>query len=272
MNYPPWLRHMVRPEKDHVLIVADWSQQEIYLAAALSGDLELRDALLTGDVYLALAKMADAVPQDATKKSHPTQRQAYKSTQLGVGYGMGALALGKRIFLDQPPGANTDFEECMRTAVDILRWHKRVFRVYWRFVDEEVMFARKGWIRARDGWTQFADQNSKFTRLQNFPMQANGAVILREAVKLLAQHNSIELVCTLHDSIMIYCHVDDAVVHENILRRCMEQATANVMLGVQMPMKIPVEVKTFTHETGYTDERGSAMYGRVMSILKEATK
>lgn len=273
LNLPPWLRHIVRPKPDHVLVMADYAQEEIYLAAALSGDTELRDALLTGDVYIALAKMADAVPFDATKESHPTQRQAYKSTQLGVGYGMGAVSLGKRIFLDQPATANTDFEECMHSAVDILRWHKQTFRQYWRYVEQQVMYARKdGWIRARDGWTQFADQNTRFTKLQNFPMQANGAVILREAIKLLSQHPEIELVCTLHDSIMIYCHADDEDVHTNILRNCMIQAVTNVMRGLTMPMDIPVEVKSYTHEKGYVDKRGTQMFNKVMALVRQEAR
>ena len=69
LNLPPWMRSIIRPHNGHVLIAADWSKQEIAIAAALSGDGALLDAYNTGDIYLALAKMAGAVPEDATAKS-----------------------------------------------------------------------------------------------------------------------------------------------------------------------------------------------------------
>lgn len=271
LNLPPWLRFIVRPQPRRVVIGADWSQQEIYLGAALSGDRQLAAALKTGDVYLALAKMAGAVPQDATKQSHPVARQTYKTSQLGVGYGMGAPKLGLRIYLDLlDSAAPISLDEATERAVEILQWHRATFVDYWAFIAREVTVAKEqGWIRAKDGWTCFANQNSRYTQLQNFHMQANAAVILRECIKLLAQYPEIDLMCTLHDAVYINCHRDDAELHENILRRCMDQAVSTVMHGTPMPLDIPVSVTRYTEETGYYSDRGKTMFDRVMKLLDD---
>jgi hypothetical protein len=273
-----WLRSVVRPHPHHVMLGADWAQQEICIGASLSGDEGLAAALRTGDVYLALAKMAGSVPADATKASHPLERQAFKSIQLGIGYGMGVLSLGRRLYLDWlSKGLEVTLDEATQRAADILRWHKQTFRDYWTFIEDTVSLARtRGWIRARDGWTYFATMNSSFTKLQNFPMQANGAVMLREALRNLAAIDDIELVCSLHDAIYLYAHEDDAIVHENHLRRAMTDAAKRVL--AHAPIKIGtgpneidlrVDVKVFTHESGYVDPDGAALADRIRQILDD---
>jgi DNA polymerase I len=75
----------------------DWSQQEFGIAAALSGDPMMMEAYRSGDPYLAFAKQAGAVPHDATKASHNTEREHYKACVLAVQYGMGEAGLASRI-------------------------------------------------------------------------------------------------------------------------------------------------------------------------------
>lgn len=73
LTLAPWLRSLIKPKPGMAFIGADWSQQEIGIAAALSGDQRYLDAYNKDrDVYLTLAKMAGAVPPEATKKSHPS--------------------------------------------------------------------------------------------------------------------------------------------------------------------------------------------------------
>ncbi|MER2198543.1 DNA polymerase, partial [Methylobacterium brachiatum] len=186
LNLAPWLRSTIRPHAGQVLVAADWSKQEIAIAAALSGDQALLDAYNTGDIYLALAKMAGAVPVDATAKSHPDERQAYKSVQLGLGYGMGPESLARSIFNDinqGKPAPVISIEEARLKARGIYRWHKETFVAYWRYLEQEAHAARKdGYTTSMDGWFYFADRRTPRTRLMNYPMQSNGAAMLREAV------------------------------------------------------------------------------------------
>lgn len=266
-----WLRSVVRPHPGMVLIGNDWSQQEIVIGAALSGDRRLAAALATGDVYLALGQMAGAIPEGATKKSHPLERQAFKSVQLGIGYGMGAYRLGYTLYLDLlKKGAAITLDEATERAVEILKWHKSTFTAYWQFIREEVATAQnRGWTRARDGWTYFANKNSSFTKLQNFPFQANAAVMLREAIKDLADIPEIDLVCTLHDAIYINAPEDDALIHQNHLTRCMRDAAKRTLQHAPLQLEVGIESHVYTHESGYIDPDGAEMVARVQQILAD---
>ena len=92
-----WLRGLIKPPPDHGVAYIDWSQQEFGIAAALSGDLAMQAAYLSGDPYLAFAKQAGAIPADGTKKTHEDIRELYKQCVLAVQYGMEAPALALRI-------------------------------------------------------------------------------------------------------------------------------------------------------------------------------
>jgi DNA polymerase-1 len=71
----------------------------------------------SGDHDRAFAKLAGAVPADATKETHGNVRQLFKSCVLGVQYGLGA-ELGFKI------GKPTPY------AKELLSHHKRVFKNY----------------------------------------------------------------------------------------------------------------------------------------------
>ena len=92
-----WLRGLIRPEPDHAVAYLDYEQQEFGIAAALSKDEAMQMAYASGDPYLAFAKQAGAVPQDATKASHKQQRDQFKACVLAVQYGMGSKSLAERI-------------------------------------------------------------------------------------------------------------------------------------------------------------------------------
>jgi DNA polymerase-1 len=92
-----WLRGLIKPEPGYGLAYVDYSQQEFGVAAALSGDKAMQDAYQSGDPYLAFAKQARGVPEDATKQSHEPQRELFKQCVLGVQYGMGPETLARRI-------------------------------------------------------------------------------------------------------------------------------------------------------------------------------
>jgi DNA polymerase-1 len=269
----PFLRSLVKPPDGSVIVSADWSQQEIAVAAAMSGDKALKAALDSGDVYLSLAKQAGAIPPDGTKKTHPVQRQLYKSCQLGIGYGMGVASLGRKILLDlREQGVEITIEEATARAREVHAWHKRQFAVFWAFTDELVAAAaRRGHLMTFDRWVRFCDLSTKPTALGNFPVQSNAATIMREAVKLLAiearRSNAFSWVASLHDALYLMAPVELALETENLLRRVMQQATDTVLRHTPMPMKIRVDTHTYSHETGYSDERDTTTLPAILAML-----
>ena len=82
------------------------------IAAALSDDPNMIEAYLSGDAYLAFAKQAHAVPENATKETHRSVRDQFKQCVLGVQYGIGDAALGVRI--GQLPKHSVNSEVCFR--------------------------------------------------------------------------------------------------------------------------------------------------------------
>jgi DNA polymerase I len=110
-----WLRNLIQPKPEFALAALDWVQQEFGIAAALSGDRNMLDAYNSGDSYLAFAKQAKAVPEDATKKSHGKERDLFKACALGVQYGMEAESLAIKI--NRP----------VIVARNLLRLHREVY-------------------------------------------------------------------------------------------------------------------------------------------------
>ena len=91
-----WIRNLIKPAEGRAVAYIDWSAQEVWIAAVLSGDQALLDSVTSGDPYLAFAKRAGLAPADATKDTHKAIRDLCKTCVLGVNYGMGARSLAYR--------------------------------------------------------------------------------------------------------------------------------------------------------------------------------
>src|SRR5262249_8982238 len=80
------LRSLFRPARGQAVAYGDWCAQELGIAAALSHDLGMREAYVSGDPYIWMARHVGAVPADATKKTHRGEREQFKVVSLGVLY------------------------------------------------------------------------------------------------------------------------------------------------------------------------------------------
>jgi hypothetical protein len=171
-----WVRSLIRPERGQALAYVDFSSQEMGIAAAMSGDERLLDAYRTGDIYLAFAKQAGLAPADATKASHGEVRDMCKAVVLGTLYGMGPETLAKRI--GRP----------LIEARDLLRLHQVTYRRFWGWSDSVVSSAvLTGGISTVFGWRLNVGADFNPRSLMNFPMQANGAEMLRLACCLATE-------------------------------------------------------------------------------------
>ena len=172
-----WLRGLIKPPPGYGVAYIDWSQQEFGIAAGLSRDEAMIAAYNSGDPYLAFAKQAGAVPEDATKESHAAERELFKTCVLGVQYGMGEETLALQIDGMTPyPCA---------TAKNLLRSHRETYKTFWRWSDNATDHAMlKGWIQTVFGWHIYTSQDPNPRSIRNFPMQANGAEMMRIAACL----------------------------------------------------------------------------------------
>lgn len=145
----------------------------------------------SGDPYLTFAKQARAVPESATKASHGPQRELFKTCVLAVQYGMEAQSLALRI--GQP----------VVVARDLLRAHHKTYRKFWRWSDASVDYAMlHGSLPTVFGWRVHVGEECNPRSLRNFPMQANGAEMLRLAC-CLATERGIEVCAPVHDAMLV---------------------------------------------------------------------
>lgn len=245
-----WLRSLIRPKPGMAVAYIDYSQQELAIAAALSGDRKMQAAYESGDFYLTFAKMSGGVPADATKDSHAAERDQFKTVALGVLYGLSADGLARK--LNVPPCRGRD----------LLRLHKETFRQFWRWSDavqDQAVLAGK--LQTVFGWTVHAGKDTNARSLRNFPMQANGAEMLRLAC-CDATEAGITVCCPVHDAVLIEAAEADIDAAVEAMQGHMRRASEIVLAG--FPLR--TDVKVVKHPDRYADKRGVVMWQAVCEL------
>jgi hypothetical protein len=277
----PAFRHLVRPEPDWCVIEADWSAQEMWIAAYLSGDLKMQRMLAQGDAYIAFGVLANMLPQDATKnpdkspyprevaEQHAVLRNRLKSVALGVLYGKTAFTIAKEC-------AMSDDE-----AKRLLRAHRRLFPRFWtwiKYVVNEALANRK--ITTKFGWTrqllgrkareEFLNESGKVrsieNSLQNFPMQSHGAEMLRLAIVYMSEMK-LGVCAPLHDAVFLTCRIEDEERTVKLMRECMNKAAKNVIGAA-----VPLEVSVTRYPDRFVPEKKSTAvrtWARMMQLLEK---
>ena len=259
LGLPSWQRSLIKPRPQTVMIAADWSQQEIAIAAALSGDREYLDLYddPSGDVYMALAVRAGAIQPGMDELTRQRLRTTFKVVQLGLGYGKGLTALSEDIYyanLGEENQPLLTFDEAEAQARHIYWWHKETFATYWLWIEDSISKARQqGYIRSLDGWTYFVDDKVRDTQLLNFPMQSNGAFMMRRAVEHCYESGDIDLICTLHDALYITAPASAIRDPVALVRHCMDAACRDVLGHV---VTIRTDLAVYDAIDGYGDPRG----------------
>ncbi len=91
-----WLRFMIAPPPGRVLIHRDYRQQEVRIAAIVSGDAELLAACESGDVYLSIARQLGFLQESMSAAEQAAARDLTKVVVLAIQYGLGARSLALR--------------------------------------------------------------------------------------------------------------------------------------------------------------------------------
>lgn len=248
-----WLRGLIKPRSGFCLAYIDYSQQEFGIAAALSGDEKMMEAYRSGDPYLAFAIQAGAVPQGATKQSHKAEREQFKACVLAVQYGMGEISLAQRI--NQP----------VARARQLLTLHRQTYRTFWEWSDatqDEAILNGKLWTTF--GWEIRVKGQVNARSLRNFPMQGNGAEMLRIACIFLTEAG-IRVCAPVHDALLIELPVDEL---ESGLAKAqgLMRLASRAVLG---DFELGSDAKVVCYPDRYMDERGQVMWDTVMSLIQK---
>lgn len=243
--------------------------RKLEIAAALSGDEAMMADFQTVDPYIAFGIRAGVLPAGATKDTHPEVRDMLKACVLGLQYGMGAKTLAYRI--GQPE----------IVARNLIRAHKDRYRKFWRMAESAVDCAMLGLpISTVFGWHVRAGSGvlkprkagesprSAGRSMLNFPMQANGAEMMR-LTACLATERGIEVCAPVHDAFLICAPVDQIEADVVTMRGAMDEAARAVLDG----FPIPTDVKIVRYPDRFMDEkRGRVMWNRVTRLIGQCRR
>jgi DNA polymerase I len=251
---PRWMRALVRPPAGHAVAYIDWSGQEYAIAAALSGDELMIESYQSGDPHVYFAKANRFAPADATKHTHPEIREACKTVNLGVLYGLTWVGLAIRVGITPVQ------------ARQLLRLHRQTYRRYWDWTHQTVssamltnrMISLFGWqYRIRDG--------VNLRSLQNWSMQCNGAEMMRVAA-VAATEAGLPVCCPVHDAFLLCSPLDRFRNDVAAMSEIMRKAGLVVTGGVE----VRTDVKTVRAPRRYMDDRGGkAIWLRATRLLAE---
>jgi hypothetical protein len=242
-----WVRSLIKPPQGCGVAYIDWSQQEFAIAAAFSSDRNMLDVYAADDPYIEFAKLAAAVPESATGKTHPRERAQFKQCMLGVNYGMGAQSLASKI------------DSHVLEAESLLQAHAREFSTFaeWagRIPDHTLVH---GAHQTPFGWTGRPGREPNLRSLRNFPIQGAGADIMRIAAIGIVEAG-IELLAPVHDAFLIQAPLERLDADIAKAREIMAEAGAVALGG----LRLKTDVEVVRYPDRYYDKRGKATWRSV---------
>ena len=210
-------------------------------------------AYLSGDPYLAFATQAGAVPAGATKAD--ARRRA------------GALQDCARSACSTPWGqtpSRNGWAAIPRRRASSFGCTAATYPRFWHWSDAVVDYAnlyndRYDGVRVAH---LVGPEARTLGALRNFPMQANGAEMLRLAC-CFATERGVRVCAPVHDALLIeapIAAIDDAV---STAQQAMSDASAVVLDG----FRLRSEAKVILHPDRYMDDRGRHMWDAVWAEL-----
>jgi DNA polymerase-1 len=220
----------------------------------LSGDEHLIEAYESGDPHLEFGKTIGRIPPDAAKGNltadQADTRQQCKAVVLGTNYGMTEHGLAVKAQISLP------------AARDLIRLHRQTYRKFWQWSDGTVTTALfRGEMQATFGWRMSVGRDAKPRSLMNFPMQANGAEMMRIAA-IAATEAGIEVCAPVHDAFLISAPIDR--IDEDVAKMQEIMAKAGrLVTGIE----VRTDAEIVRSPDRYMDPRGAPMWDRVINLL-----
>jgi hypothetical protein len=182
------------------------------------------------------------------KLAYARERNLAKVLTLGVGYGMSAYGLAKRLDISTAQ------------ARDMHERHRRVFDGFWAWSDGVVNAGLCGvTLEAPLGWQMPNHARLRGPTLRNWPAQATGAEILRLAMAR-AHRAGLELIAPVHDAVLMEGPEAEAPDRCAALRRIMADAMSELLGG--FPVKLD-NADPVTWPNRYMDPDGAQMWERL---------
>jgi DNA polymerase-1 len=212
-------------DENHLLVSADYSQIELRIVAAISGDPNMCLAFKEQkDIHSATAaKVFGVEEKDVTKE----MRYKAKSVNFGIIYGQGAFGLADNLGINRTE------------AKEIIDNYKKQFVNIQKYMDDTIQFAREnGYVETlmgRKRWLRdinsgnftvrgFAERNAI-----NSPIQGTAADMIKLA--MIKIHETFKknrfrskMLLQVHDELVFDAHRDEVEIIKPIIIECMQTA------------------------------------------------
>src|SRR6185312_11247295 len=234
------LKAFIPRDSDHSIISADYSQIELRIVAAISGDPAMCEAFKSGkDIHTATAaKVFNVSEEDVTKE----MRYKAKSVNFGIIYGQSAFGLAENINVSRTE------------AKEIIDAYKKEFANIQKYMDDSIQFCktngyvqtlmgRKRWLKDINSgnWTVrgYAERNAI-----NSPIQGSAADMIKLAMikiheEFKKRNFKSKMIMQVHDELVFDAHKSEVEEIKPIIIDCMQKALilpndvpANAEIGV----------------------------------------
>jgi len=150
----------------------------------------------------------------------------------------------------------------------LLNRHREVFRRFWAWSDQvEIEGMLGGRLQTVFGWQVHVGPNVNPRSLRNFPMQANGAEMMRLACCLTTECG-ISVCAVVHDALLIEASLDE--IEPAVAQTQAAMWTASELVLPGFPLR--TEAKMVRYPERYIDPRGAKMWETVQSLLQDTTQ
>ncbi|MBS7230025.1 DNA polymerase I [Flavobacterium psychroterrae] len=230
----------VARDENHTLISADYSQIELRIIAALSGEENMIAAFKNGeDIHKATASKVFDVPLEEVSRE---QRSNAKTVNFGIIYGVSAFGLSNQTSLSRS-----------ESAALIEAYYKTYPRLR-SYINEQIEFAReKGYVQTILGRRRYLkDINSANAVVRsaaernavNAPIQGSAADVIKIAMinihkKLKEENWKSRMLLQVHDELVFDVHNDELEKIQPMIKHEMENA---FMMSVPLDVEIGMGV------------------------------
>ena len=212
-------------DDNHILMSADYSQIELRVVAAMSGDEAMCEAFRKHkDIHTATAAKVYGIEESEVTKE---QRYKAKSVNFGIIYGQGAFGLAENLSISRTE------------AKEIIDNYKKEFSGIQKYMDETINFAREhGFVQTlmgRKRWLRdinsqnftvraFAERNAI-----NSPIQGSAADMIKLAMiaiqsKLKNSKLKSKMVLQVHDELVFDVLKEEVDDMKTLILNCMQHA------------------------------------------------
>ena len=215
----------VARDADHVIISADYSQIELRLMAAMSGDKAMLEAFRRGeDIHRDTAsRVFDVMPAFVT----PEQRSKCKMVNFGIIYGISAFGLSQRLKVPRKEAAEL-IETYFRLYPTVKEFMGRAIEKARATGYAETVLGRRRTLRDINSRNATARQAAERDAI-NTPIQGSAADLIKIAMvkidRAMKRENlRAKMVLQIHDELVFDCPKAEAERLKEIVRREMSAA------------------------------------------------